>query len=651
MGPTRDLSVLLVEDNPGDAHLIQMYFGNGHRETFHLRVVDRISDAIREVEENAPDAILLDLGLPDSQGLETLDRIFEKSDGAPIVVLTGLDDEELALEAIQRGAQDYLPKGAFDDILLVRTVRYAVERSAAETLARRNQERYERLFEQANEAVLVVQDEHIIGANPTAEEIFGWTSNELIGKRFENLVLPEDRDFVMNRHRRRMEGEDPPSRYEFRVVHRDGHPRWVEVSSGRTEWKGRLANLNLLTDIGERKKSEQQTERLLTRQTAVNELTLALGTRTGTREICAVLYEHVKSVLDTDGFVVSFFDPDSELIRAGWVVIEGVEQDPSRVPVLPLEDDRSIQSRVIRTGQGLYVPDWYETVSQYRYHYTLTASGVVEENEPKSREEWKGFVNSALIAPMIYRGSVIGLLQLGSHELDGYDDQDLEMLSGLANVAAIALRNSELVIQSQTQAAKIREAFEGIIQTISRTTETRDPYTAGHQQRVAQLSAAMAETLGLDADTVEGVRVAGTVHDIGKIGIPAEILSKPGKLTETEFRIIQAHCESAFKILESVDFPWPIAEAVFQHHERLDGSGYPRGLSGDEITLEARILGVADVVEAMASHRPYRPALGIDAALDEIKEHNGTRFDKQAVEACLALFDERGFHFDEPVSS
>jgi len=174
----------------------------------------------------------------------------------------------------------------------------------------------------------------------------------------------------------------------------------------------------------------------------------------------------------------------------------------------------------------------------------------------------------------------------------------------------------------------------------------RDPYTAGHQNRVAEIACMIAEEMGLPKDRIEGIRVMGFLHDIGKIVVPAEILSKPGKLSEYEFHIIKAHSQAGYDILKGIELPWPVATAIIQHHERLDGSGYPQGLSGDEIILEARILCAADVLEAMASHRPYRPALGIEKALDEIAQRKGTVYDSEVVDACLRLFVEKGLRWE-----
>jgi len=193
---------------------------------------------------------------------------------------------------------------------------------------------------------------------------------------------------------------------------------------------------------------------------------------------------------------------------------------------------------------------------------------------------------------------------------------------------------------------KLRRALRATIQAMVLTVETRDAYTAGHQQRVTNLARAIAKEMKLSKGRIDGIRMAGTIHDIGKIGVPAEILNKPIRLTDIEFDLIKIHPLVGYNILKQIEFPRPVAEIVLQHHERMNGSGYPHGLSGEDILLEARILGVADVVEAMASHRPYRPALGIDKALEEISKNRGTLYDPQVVDACVKLFTQKEFKFE-----
>jgi PAS domain S-box-containing protein len=193
---------------------------------------------------------------------------------------------------------------------------------------------------------------------------------------------------------------------------------------------------------------------------------------------------------------------------------------------------------------------------------------------------------------------------------------------------------------------KLRKALRATVQSISLTLEMKDPYTSGHQQRVADLAHSIATEMGLSADRQDFIRTASAIHDIGKISIPSSILSKPTKLTDLEFRLIKTHSQSGYDILKDIEFPWPVADVVLQHHERMDGSGYPQGLKGNDISLEARILAVADVVEAIAFHRPYRPSLGIAFALEEISRKKGILYDADAVDACLKLFQEKNYTMD-----
>jgi len=197
-----------------------------------------------------------------------------------------------------------------------------------------------------------------------------------------------------------------------------------------------------------------------------------------------------------------------------------------------------------------------------------------------------------------------------------------------------------------TSYRNLQKTLEGIVKALSALVEMRDPYTAGHQNRVARIARAIAEELDLSEDAVQGIWVASLIHDIGKIRVPADILSRPGHLSSVEFELIKEHPRTGYEILREIDFPWPVAEIVLQHHERIDGSGYPQGLKGDDILFASRIIGVADVVEAMTYHRPYREALGKDAALDEIRQNKGILYDPLVVETCVKVFMEKGLTLD-----
>lgn len=190
---------------------------------------------------------------------------------------------------------------------------------------------------------------------------------------------------------------------------------------------------------------------------------------------------------------------------------------------------------------------------------------------------------------------------------------------------------------------QLRKALVDTIQAIASIVESRDPYTAGHQRRVADLAAAIAAEMGLSVELIEGLRMAGVIHDIGKVSVPSDILNMPRKLTDIEFSLIKTHAKSGYEMVKDIEFPWPIARMILEHHERINGSGYPNGLTGDKLLLESRILAVADVVEAMATHRPYRAALSLDVAMDEITKNRGVIYDPDAVDACLRLFREKGY--------
>jgi len=205
-----------------------------------------------------------------------------------------------------------------------------------------------------------------------------------------------------------------------------------------------------------------------------------------------------------------------------------------------------------------------------------------------------------------------------------------------------AVERKAIEMERQQSAERMKRVLLQTVKAVSLTLEMRDPYTAGHQRRVAQLASAIGERLDLPRDQLEGLHTGALIHDLGKINVPSDFLSRPGKLSDAAFGVIKSHPDVGAEIVEGIDFPWPISVMIRQHHERLDGSGYPGGLRGDQIILEARILAVADVVEAISSHRPYRPSLGLDAALREIQDRAGSAYDPAVVEACLAVIRDNG---------
>ncbi|MBU3594873.1 HD domain-containing protein [Polynucleobacter sp. 86C-FISCH] len=228
----------------------------------------------------------------------------------------------------------------------------------------------------------------------------------------------------------------------------------------------------------------------------------------------------------------------------------------------------------------------------------------------------------------------------GSSEVQLFESLSQEIGFGLRSIERQHKLDDQIHEKEQTQ-ERLADALRSTIEAMSRTMEWRDPYTAGHQKRVALISVAIARRLGFSEEAAQALYMAAMVHDIGKVSVPAEILTKPTRLTDLEMQMVQGHVEAGYQILKDIPFPWPIAEMVRQHHERLDGTGYPNGLSGDQICIESRILAVADTIEAMATHRPYRPARGLVAAMDEIRAEAGTKLDTKVVDAAFELMDEQ----------
>jgi GAF domain-containing protein len=365
------------------------------------------------------------------------------------------------------------------------------------------------------------------------------------------------------------------------------------------------------------------------------------------------------SVLDLDrltGMILDEVTTTMHIERAAFFL----KQDESGE--LRLMAQRGLdQNADLRLRKDQPIVDWLSS-----HEYVLTRHGVdvmpqLKALWVKEREDLKR-MGAELFIPLKAKGELVGIFAVGP-KLSGetYSQDDQLILTTLANQTAVAIENARLYQGTRRELVKrmgaeeelrqsyvkLRSALEGTIHALISAVEMRDPYTAGHQLRVTQLACAIAKEMGLPEEQIEGIHMAGLVHDIGKINVPAEILSKPGTLNDLEFGLIKTHSQVGHNILDgTIEFPWPIAQIVLQHHERMDGSGYPVGLSGDEIILEARILGVADVVEAMASHRPYRPARGIDQALVEISQNRGILYDPEVVDACLKLFNEKRFKFE-----
>jgi PAS domain S-box-containing protein len=526
------------------------------------------------------------------------------------------------------------------------------ERKRAGEELRRLKEFNEGIVQSMAEGIAVEDAEgHFTFANPAAAAMLGYAPEELLGQHWTAITPPDQYSIVRAIDERRMRGE--ADRYELELVRKDGTRISVLVSGSPRFEEGRFAGtLAVFTDITERKR----VERLLR---ALNQAALAMERALTPEEIFTTVAEELKklgfscAVLLTDEsqkkLFPKYFSYETGAIKAAEKLV-GLKAEGLSIPVETVD----VYRKIVRERKPILVEDSEEVVRQL-------LPGPAKRLARQIARMLK--VAKSIDVPLIVEDKVIGLFLVQS---DNLTEDDIPAISAFTHQMAAAWRKATLLQDLERSLAEVeraqeelrhsyaqlRRTFEGTIHVLVSAIEMRDPYTAGHQRRVTQLVCAIAKEMGLSDERIEGLRMAGLIHDIGKISVPAEVLSKPGPLSDLEYGLIQAHTQVGYDVLNgTIEFPWPVAQIVLQHHERMDGSGYPQGLSGEEILLEARILAVADVVEAMASHRPYRSALGIEKALEEISQNRGILYDPEVVDACLKLFTEKGFRFEDERST
>ncbi|BBI99933.1 hypothetical protein FGKAn22_16260 [Ferrigenium kumadai] len=352
-------------------------------------------------------------------------------------------------------------------------------------------------------------------------------------------------------------------------------------------------------------------------------------------EEATLLQEMCRVVVEVGGYHVAWvgYAQNDEKKSVQPMAQYGIEADYLGKLRFSWADDefgRGPTGTAIRSGELQVISDAYTAPSFTPWRAAAIESGCA----------------SILALPLMdSEGHAFGALTIDTAEANAFHEEEVRLLRELANDLSYGIVNLRSRAERRRNAEQLHKGLEDTIQAISATVEMRDPSTSGHQRRVAQLAGAIATELGLTPDRVHGIRLAGMVHDVGKIGVPAEILSKPARLSPIEMRLVREHAAMGYNILKDVKFAWPVAEIAHQHHERMDGSGYPQGLKGEAICLEARIVAVADVVESMASHRPYRPAMGMESVVQEITVNRGVLYDAQVVDVCLRLLDQ-GFKFE-----
>ena len=577
------------------------------------------------------------------------------------------------------------------------------ERKLAQELRNNSERRFRTLIEDAPTAVGISRNGICLYANAKYVAMFGFANpGQLIGQPIGLHWAVECRELIEERSRQRMLGIPLPTEYESMGLRTDGTTFPVHVSVTRVELTDGPATVAFLTDITERKLAEEARRSSEARFRSYFDLPLVgmamsspeKGVTAANDRICEILgytreeligknwadLTHPDDlVADVEQFErllageIKTYSTEKRFIRKDgreiWTALSaGCVRKPDGTVDYVCANMRDISDRkraqdglrasearfralfekapmaigLSRNGRILSVnPKYLETFGLSNAEQVI-GTPVVERWAPESRATIETILESHHSSGP---GSVVafeGVAQRadGSRFPAQLQATGVDLPDGPSGIAFL----TDISERKRAEQA-LQASLEQTIRLISETVEQRDPYTAGHQRRVAELCGRIAEKLVLDPFRIQGLQLAATIHDLGKIAIPAEILAKPGLLTPIQFNLIREHAQLGYEIVKTVSFPWPIADVIHQHHERLDGSGYPQGLRANEILLEARILAVADVVEAMASHRPYRATRGLEAALAEVIEQRGKLYDADAVEACVTVFQKDGYVF------
>jgi PAS domain S-box-containing protein len=522
------------------------------------------------------------------------------------------------------------------------------EQRAAERALRDSEARFRAMIENSSDiTALLDRDGTVRYTSPSIGRVLGYGDDELVDQNVFALIHPDDLPRVRTALTRAVENPGVAQHVEHRFKDRDGVWRYLE-SVGKyfldhSPVSGVVVNAR---DITARKLAEdkmraadeslRKLNRALKTLSACNEsLVHAMNEQELLAAICEV-------IVHTGGYRFAWvgYAEHDERKTVRPMAFAGEEAgflDALRFSWADDESGRNPIGETIRTG-----------IRQGIHNIEETPALLLPREEALRR----GYVSCTAL-PLRDGDRVMGVLAIYASEADAFNEEEVKLLMELADdltYGIVALRThaerERAMEENRQNAARMQKALLETVEAIGSALEKRDPYTAGHQRQVAKLAHAIAQEMHLPQEAVEGIYMGSLIHDVGKIYVPAEILSRPGKLSEAEFNLIKAHPQVGYDIIKGIEFPWPVAKMILQHHERLDGSGYPQGLKGEEISLEARILAVADVVEAMASHRPYRPGLGIDKALEEVSRNRGTLYDLQAVDICLRLFREKEFSFE-----
>lgn len=621
MAEGRDLRILALEDEEHDTELMARELRKAGLR-FGLRRVDTKDAFISELQNSRPDLIIADYRLPSYDGLSALEHVRKACPDVPFIFLSGTIGEDFAIETLKRGATDYVLKERISRLVpaVVRAIREAEEhkkRVTAEDLLRESEEKFRGLAATALDAIIMTDgDGKVSYWNEAAGRAFGYSTDEVIGKDIHMLIAPGP---LFDASRRGFlyiskTGEIPfaGKTLELSAQRKDGTEFPVEFSVSSLHLKGEWYAIIILRDITERKNAEEIMRRQLESMTALREIGVAIGSSLDLRSTLNMLLEKLIAQLGVDAADVLLLDPNTLYLNFS----AGLGFRTSAIRSTHVRLGKGHVGQVAFERKTLIIPDISETV-------TRALKG----------EDFKSYV----AMPLVAHGRIEGVIEIFQRRLFNPTPEWLNFLELLSGQAAIAIDNAALFDSLQRANIELVLSYDATLEGWGRALEFRDADTNGHTERVTEMTMRLARLMGVDEHDLVHVRRGSLLHDIGKIHIPDKILLKPGPLTQEEEEIMQRHPVYAHDLLSPIPFLRPALEIPYCHHEKWDGSGYPRGLRGELIPFIARVFSVIDVADALISDRPYRRAWPVEKTYDYIESQRGIHFAPEVVDAFLDM--------------
>ena len=615
------LNVLIVEDQASDAELMVAELRRGGFDP-DWRRVDTEAEYVRLLDETAgppADIVLSDFNLPQFTGLRALQLLRQRDPDTPFILISGTVGEDVAVEVMKEGATDYLLKDRLTRLSL--SVGHALDQKELRSAKRRAEEEARRLARVIEESPTIVvitdTDELITYVNPQFTRATGYAPDEVVGTPARNLADPPDpREQDAQRAALRAGGT---WRGELKVRRKDGSFYWelASVSAMRGPDGENTHYVKVAEDISDRKRAEEHAERRLAQLQALRDIDMAISGSLDARVTLSIFVDKVTTHLRADAADVLLLNPRSQLLE--YMTGRGFRTTALQHTRLRLGSGYAGQAALER--RIIAVPDLRE------------AKGELDKSPLLPEEDFVSY----FAAPLIAKGQVQGVLEVFTRRRLDPDQEWMDFLATLAGQAGIAIDSTTSYNNLQRANAELILAYDTTLEGWSRALDLRDKETEGHTQRVTELTLRLARVMGMSDDALVHVRRGALLHDMGKMGIPDGILLKPGQLTEEEWVVMRRHPVYAYQMLLPITYLRPALAIPYSHHEKWDGTGYPRSLKGEDIPLEARVFAVIDVWDALTSDRPYRMAWPKDKAQAFIREQSGKHFDPAVVDAFLRL--------------